>query len=233
MSNAALSVIQQVITIIMALMGVIVAWRPPKKETWQEYTIIGTFIALGLAGVALTYVQGHRLDVASVKQQGQLDTIQKNTEQSSPRAIIETLPASKPFLRKDGHVQVNALIENTGNRAVDAVWSSKLWVVWDSEVPQEAGPEAQFEDNLWKQLEEDSKNSISGSVGLGQPQIRSTIGDDVFSEDDFRAIEQGQRLVYLMAIIHYSDNHETDFCGFYWSQNKGNYQACKGHNLSH
>jgi uncharacterized membrane protein len=78
-SNAFLSVLQQTITVILALMGVIVAWRPPKKE----YVLISAFLVLGLCGVGLTYVQGHRLDVASAKRGQQLDAIQKNTEKSA------------------------------------------------------------------------------------------------------------------------------------------------------
>lgn len=42
-------------------------------------------------------------------------------------------------------------------------------------------------------------------------------------------ITNGQKLVYVMSIIRYPDNHETDFCGFYWSENKGAYQGCRNH----
>lgn len=50
MSNAALSASQQSVTAILALMGVIVAWRPPKKATSQGYAFIAGFIALRAVG---------------------------------------------------------------------------------------------------------------------------------------------------------------------------------------
>jgi hypothetical protein len=88
MSNASLSTLQQGITVILAFMGVIVAWRPPKKGTAQEHMLILAFIVLGGIGVYATYIQGARLDVASVQQRLQLDAIQKNTEQT-PRVVVE------------------------------------------------------------------------------------------------------------------------------------------------
>jgi len=234
-SNAFLSVLQQTITVILALMGVIVARRPPKKGTWQEYVLISAFLVLGLCGVGLTYVQGHRLDVASAKRGQQLDAIQKNTGKSAPRAIIEATPATKPFHRSDGRVQINTWLANNGNQDVNVNWSGKLWVFWDAEVPKEPKAQGEFEDKLWKQLEAGADtNVISGSVNIGVPkQIRSTIGDDVFNEDEFRAIEQSTRIVYLMATARYEDGHETPLCVFYWSKDNGNYEACRGHNVPH
>ena len=235
MSNATLSTLQQIITIIMALTGAIVAWRPPKKETLQEYIIIGSFVGLGLLGVALTWVQGHRLDVASAKQVRQLDAIEKNTGQSGPRAIIRSEPYP-PFLRKDGLVQVNSLITNRGTipSAPDTVWVGKLWVLWDSEVPKEPGPQGELEDRLWKELEAEPQNSyVKGSVSLGTPEFRRITGDTAMSEEDYSGITHGQKLVYVMSITRYPENHETDFCGFFWSDNKGLYQGCKDHNGSH
>jgi|ERR1700693_2044377 len=88
MSNAALGALQQIITILLAFMGVFVAIRPPKKSSSQEYAVIAAFVVFGLIGVSATYVQGSRLDIASEKQQQQLNAIQKNTEQP-PKVVME------------------------------------------------------------------------------------------------------------------------------------------------
>jgi hypothetical protein len=87
-SNAALSTVQQIITVLLALLGVIVALRPPRKGTWKEFGAIGVFLILGGIGVYATYAQGERLDAASTQQKVQLDAIQKNTEQV-PKVVVE------------------------------------------------------------------------------------------------------------------------------------------------
>jgi hypothetical protein len=76
-SNATLSTVQQIITVLLALLGVIVALRPPRKGTWKESGAIGLFFVLGIIGVYATYAQGERLDAASIQQKLQLDAIQK------------------------------------------------------------------------------------------------------------------------------------------------------------
>lgn len=131
--------------------------------------------------------------------------------------------------------KINTWLANNGNQDVNVNWSGKLWVFWDAEVPKEPKAQGKFEDKLWKQLEAGADtNVISGSVNIGVPkQIRSTIGDDVFNEDEFRAIEQSTRIVYLMATARYEDGHETPLCVFYWSKDNGNYEACRGHNVPH
>jgi hypothetical protein len=94
MTNAALSTLQQVVTILMAVMGVIVAIRPPKKSSRQEYGVISAFLLLGLIGVSATYVQGKRVDLSSEKQQEQLNVIQKNTEQSQKMIVEQKIDPS-------------------------------------------------------------------------------------------------------------------------------------------
>jgi hypothetical protein len=87
-SNAALSTVQQIITVLLALLGVIVALRPPRKGTWKEFSAIGVFVVLGIIGVYATYAQGERLDAASTQQKLQLDAIPRNTEQV-PKVVVE------------------------------------------------------------------------------------------------------------------------------------------------
>jgi hypothetical protein len=87
-SNATLSTVQQIITVLLALLGVVVALRPPSKRTWKEFGVIGMFVVLGSIGVYATYAQGERLDATSMQQKLQLDAIQKNTEQP-PKVVVE------------------------------------------------------------------------------------------------------------------------------------------------
>jgi hypothetical protein len=221
------------VTSATAYLGVRVTLHPAETpEAKRRYKIGFGVLTLAAAGLITWQSVLNRRETSELH--AQLNRIQHNTEQASPSAIIQAIPVTKPFRRTDGRVQVNLLARNMGNRNVQVSWSSKLWVFWDSEVPKEPKAQREFEDKLWKQLEADpQRNALTVSISMDQPQLVTSIGEKVFSEDDFRAIEQAQQLVYLMSIARYPDNHETPFCGLYWSPDKGNYEACRDHNVPH
>jgi hypothetical protein len=220
------------VTSATAYLGVRVTLHPAgTPEAKRNYKI--AFGSLTFVAAVLIAWQSTLNRIEQGRLHAQLNKIEKNTEHFTG-ALIQAIPVTKPFKRSDGRIQINSLVRNMGNQVVPVSWSSKLWVFGDSEVPKEPKDQGEFEDRLWKQLEADPKsNALELSIGIDQPQLATSIGEDVFSEDDFRAIEQAQRVVYLMAIAHYPDNHETPFCGFYWSPDKGNYEGCRGHNVPH
>lgn len=104
----------------MAIMGVIVAMRPPRKGSIKEYGVVGAFLLLGIIGVGANYVQGERVDLSSEKQQQQLNAIQRNTEQSQKLVVEQKIdPTAISEAVKNGlqSTRVKSTAKENGHQA--------------------------------------------------------------------------------------------------------------------
>jgi hypothetical protein len=227
MSNAALSTVQQVITILMTIMGVVMALRPPKKGTRQEYTAIGAFVIFGVIGVVATYTQGKRLDVASEKQQHQLDAIEKNTEQlptlkalpqvvlskSNPRAYLGMEAPGIQFL-PPGEMQVTAVCKNYGNTsALDVICPATLMTGAVSQKDFSKKIQEQWFRLFLEQVRSQPPKPLiliePGQSGITDQRLPN------YSEESVRQIDAGDRVLLFVGLTRFQDDagkHQSEVC---------------------
>ena len=232
MSNTALSTLQQVITVVLTVMGVVIALRPPQKGTWKEYLTIGLIVVLGGVGVYATYVQGSRLDVASQEQQKQLNVIQKNTEQP-PKVEVNIPPSSVPKQRAimalakktdaDGIVifqdpqRSDGWLINAGCKNVGTVTAKRVRCSGDAKlIPASGGMTTKeiLREN-WNEIIKKLPSEKSSSFVDLEPNMVTwgTLSLEILAPNP--DLNSGSKIIMVGGLMFYSDeagSHKKEFC---------------------